>query len=399
MKLTLEKQPKFVGKVEFPVTCEIGKGLENAIACNTTIGYIDGENGRLYYRGIPIEELARHSHFEETAYLLLYGKLPTRNELDEFSDKLKRYRDVPEEIIETLQRFPKELHPHPMHMLMTGVSMLAGFDDRTEVMTQESEEEIGLKVISKIATLVAAIERIISGKEIIKPDKSLPHTANFLYMLTGKRPEEKYVEKAMDVSMILYADHGMNASTFTAMVIHSTECDMYASIAGAVAALKGSLHGGANERAVKTLMEIGSVDNVEAWYRKQRELKKKIPGFGHRVYKAYDPRAKIFKKYAMRFCQEEKLANLCKIAFKLEELVISDLGAKKRIFPNVDFYAGLVWRGIGLSIPIYTPIFAAARSVGWVARILEYYKENRIFRPRAQYYGPLNVPYVPIDER
>ncbi len=397
MKMSNDKNLEFYGKVEFPVTCTIGRGLENAIAANTRVGYVNGKLGKLYYRGYSIEDLARYSTYEETAFLLLYGHLPNKKEFEDFSMKLKENRDVPEDVVYFLKKQPVEVDP--MNLLMSGISLLAGYDDLTDVGTIESEREVAIKIISKIATLAAMIGRIKCGKNPIKPRDDLTHAENFLYMITGEVPSE-YNARAFDVALILHADHGMNASTFTGMVIHSGLTDMYSSIAGSIGCLKGYLHGGANERVIYMLEEIGDVNNVEKWYWEQRKQKKKIPGFGHRVYKTYDPRARILKKYAIKFCKEDKLQNLCKIADALEKVVINDLGKTKKIFPNVDYYSGLVYMGIGIHQKyMFTPIFAVARSAGWAARIIEYMEDNRIFRPRANYYGPLDLEYMPIEKR
>ncbi len=388
----------FIGKKkEFPILTEVGKGLENVITANTLIGHIDGKKGRLYYRGIDIEELVKHSTFEETAYLLMYGKLPKKEELNTFTDKLKQYRDVPAGILESLKQLPKEAHP--MNMLTASVAMLAAYDKEAHELTLKCEQEIAIKIISKIATLVGAIARIKQNQPIVNPDTSLTHAENVLYMLTGKKPDPMD-SRTMDKALILHADHGMNASTFTCMVIHSSMADMYASVSGAIGSLKGFLHGGANERSINNLKEIGSVDNVEEWYKTQRQLKHRISGFGHRVYKAYDPRARLFKEYVLTYCAEgEEAHDLCMIADKLENILINDFGKARGIFPNIDFYSGLVYLSLGIQPYMYTPLFAVGRSVGWVSRTLEYMVENRLFRPRSHYYGPLDVKYVPIDER
>ncbi|KKK85974.1 hypothetical protein LCGC14_2767870, partial [marine sediment metagenome] len=284
---------EFVGKKKFPIKCKIGRGLEGAIVNNTQIGYVDGKEGRLCYRGIRIEDLAKYSSFEETAYLLLFGKLPKREELDEFKEKLKTSRSIPGDIIEMIKILPRDTHP--MDLLMSAIAALAGYDKESQEVTLESEKEVAIRIISKIATVTAAISRIRKEEEVIEPREDLSHAENFVYMITKEVNEE--ISKAIDMALILHADHGMNASTFTCMVIHSSLSDFYATIAGGIGSLKGPLHGGANERVIRMLQEIGTPSKVEEWYKKERKLHRKIPGFGHRVYHAYDPRARIFKEY------------------------------------------------------------------------------------------------------
>jgi citrate synthase len=388
-------EKEFVGKIDFPVKCDVGKGLEGAIACNSQIGYVNGQEGRLCYRGLSIEDLVKNSSYEETAYLLLFGKLPTKSELDEFSGKLTASRDVPKSIIDFLKVLPKDTHP--MDALITAISALAGFDEQSQAMTLESEKEVAIRIISRIATLTAAISRIRKGEEVIGPKKDINHAENFVYMITGEVDEE--MVSAIDKSLIIHADHGLNASTFTCMVIHSSLSDLYGTIAGGIASLKGPLHGGANERVIKMLMEIGSPENVEEWYKKERQLHHKIPGFGHRVYHAYDPRARIYKEYCHKVASTDDVKNLLTTAEKLEEVEIRELGAEKGIFPNVDFYSGIVYTALGLEPALFTPLFAVSRVAGWTARVLEYMPENRIFRPRAEYFGPLKEEYIPIEER
>ncbi|MCK4648426.1 citrate synthase/methylcitrate synthase [bacterium] len=384
-----------MGKKEFPIKCEIGKGLEGAIVNNTQIGYVNGKEGRLCYRGISIEDLAKYSSFEETAYLLLFGKLPKSDELDGFKEKLKASRSISPGIAQMIKILPKDTHS--MDLLMSAVAALAGYDKESQKVTLESEKEVAIRIISKIATVTAAISRIKKGKEVIEPREDLSHAENLVYMITGEVDEE--ISKAIDMALILHADHGMSGSTFTCMVIHASLSDFYATIAGGIGSLKGPLHGGANERVIKMLQEIGTPSNVEEWYRKERKLHHKIPGFGHRIYHAYDPRARIFKEYCHRVATTEEIKNLLAIAEKLEEIEIRELGKKKGIFPNVDFYSGIVYKALGLETSLFTPLFAVARVAGWTARVLEYMPENRIFRPRAEYYGPLKREYILIEKR
>ncbi len=388
----------FVGEaVQWPVELKIGKGLEGAIACETKIGYVNGPKGWLIYRGYNIFDLALHSCYEETAYLLLFGELPNKQQFEEFKEKMLKYRDIPEEVIETLKKIPKTTHP--MAALRTGLSVLGNFDDKADEVTLENDQEIAIKIISSLATIAGAFYRIRNGKEVVKPDKTLSHAGNFLYMMFGEKPSE-LAERLMDIALILHADHGMNASTFTTMVINSSLSDLYSSIVGGIGSLKGPLHGGANEQVIYMLKEIGTPDNVEQWYKKARAEKRKVMGFGHRVYKAYDPRARILGPLAELMAKDDpQLNNLYQTAIKLEKLVIEDLGKTKKVFPNVDYYSGIVYTGLGIDTTFFTPIFAVSRVAGWCARVLEYLPVNRIFRPRAVYTGPLKREYVLMENR
>ncbi|MFQ6099466.1 MAG: citrate/2-methylcitrate synthase, partial [Armatimonadota bacterium] len=349
----------------------------------------------LVYRGYTIEDLAENSTFEETTYLLLYGKLPTRGELDEFNQLLVSERGVPDEVIDVLRKLPRDVHP--MLALETGTAALGAFDPETEDESIEAKTRVGVRLISKIATLAGAVARIRAGRAIVAPDPSLGHGANFLYMMTGEKPSE-LAGRIMDVALLLHADHGMNASTFTCMVVASTMSDMYSAVTAGIASLKGPLHGGANERSLKELQTIPDVEAAVKYVADARAQKKKIMGFGHRVYKAYDPRARILSEYARQLTEQAGAAKIYEVAKKVEEEVIAAYG-EKGIFPNVDFYSGIVYNMLGIETRMFTPIFVVGRMSGWVARVLEYLPDNRIFRPRAQYVGARDLKYVPIDER
>lgn len=393
-----EAEPEFSMAVEWPVTAKIGLGLEGAIASETHIGYVNGPKGRLSYCGHDIFELAAESSYVETAYLLLFGKLPTSPELSAFRAKLNAYRDLNPETLNVLRAMPvKQIHP--MVALGAGVLALAATDEQANVTTVEAETEAAVRLIAAMPSITAAVARLRCGEEPIKADPQLDHSANFLYMLTGSKPSDEF-SRILDVSLILHADHGMNASTFAAMVVNSSLSDMYMTVGAGIASLKGPLHGGANEQVLYTLEEIGPVDAVKAWFQKVRQDRKKIMGFGHRVYKAYDPRARILKPLAAMLAERNAVTKpLFEVADKLEQLAIEELGKEKGIFPNVDFYSGLVYQAMAIDTPIFTPIFAVARVVGWTARVLEYLQNNRIFRPRATYVGPVRVKYTPIDQR
>jgi len=375
---------------------EYSKGLAGVISSTSEMSFIDGEKGFLMYRGIPIESMAENSTFEETSYFLLFGELPTKTELDDFIAYLKEYRKLTPEEINWIKNFPK--NGHPMDALKTCVSLMS-MEEPPPPGEKETIEEItesGKKIIARLPSFVAAFDRARNGKDILQPDDTLPHATNFLYMLHGEVPDEDSA-KVLDVALILHADHGMNASTFATMVTSSTLSDMYNSIGTGIGTLKGPLHGGANERVVAMLKEIGSPDNVEGFMKKALEERRKIMGFGHRVYKAYDPRASILKGYAKKLTGKEE-SKLVETAIKVEEVMIRELG-EKRIFPNVDFYSGFAYKAIGIPTDLFTPIFAMSRVSGWAGHVLEYRKENRIFRPRAAYIGPEGVKYTPIEER
>ncbi|KPL02019.1 MAG: hypothetical protein AMJ90_06975 [candidate division Zixibacteria bacterium SM23_73_2] len=388
-------KPKYTGKIEWPAKIELGRGLEGAITNETRIGYVDGQKGWLVYRGYNIFDLAEHSNFEETSYLLLFGKLPTKSELDEFNQKLLGYRKIPSQVIDVLKVIPKNVHP--MSALRTGVSVLGCFDDKAEEITVENDTEIAIKLIAQMATIAGAIARIRKGQKPLDPDPELDHSANFLYMMNGKKPDD-FSAKVMDVSLILHADHGMNASTFTTMVVNSSLPDLYSSVCSGICSLKGPLHGGANERCLADLLPLKEENDAVKYVKDCIEKKKKIMGFGHRVYKAYDPRATILGKYSQKVTEMKGMGNLYQIAKKVEEEVIAAYG-ERGIFPNVDFYSGTIYYAMGIEVPMFTPIFAVSRVSGWVARVLEYLPENRIFRPRAVYVGPLEEKFVPMDKR
>ncbi|MEN8222151.1 MAG: citrate/2-methylcitrate synthase [Acidobacteriota bacterium] len=370
------------------------KGLEGVIAAISGISFIDGDQGILVYRGFSIETLAKHSNYEETVYLLLHGELPTRPQLEELSNKLKEYRTC-EFIMPSIRSFPKDAHP--MDVVRSVVSLMGIYCPDKFDFSKEIKLQKVLRVVAKLPTIIAAYDRLRNGLEPIEPDNSLSHAENFLYMLNGEKPDELSA-KIMDIMFILHADHGMNASTFSSMVTISTLSDVYSSLTAGIGTLKGPLHGGANERVLKMLGEIGSVEKVKQWLDEALEERRKIMGFGHRVYKAYDPRAKILKKYAKKLGEQKHDNLLFEIGEKVEEYMLAKVG-EKGIQPNVDFYSGIVLNHLGITTDIFTPIFAISRSAGWGSHILEYLESNRLFRPRAIYNGPYHQEYVEIEER
>ncbi len=369
-------------------------GLEGVAAFETSISYIDGKDGILIYRGIPIEELAEKSTYEETAYFLIFGNLPTKAELKDFSSDLENHISLNPEDIKWLKDFP--VSAHPMDVLNTCVSLMGLPEGGNYEVGIESDLKAGIHIMGKMPSYIAAFDRVRRGKGPIPPDNKLSYAANFLWMLTGEKPEEKET-RILDLCLILHAEHGVCPSTFATLVTSSTFSDVYSSIVTAIGTLKGYLHGGANEQVISMLEGIGGPENVENYINEAMKKKKKIMGFGHRVYKALDPRARILKKYA-RDLTDKRDEILFGTALKVEEVMEKKFGPKG-IYPNVDFYSGFVYKALGIPTDLFTSIFALARSAGWIAHILEYRESNRIFRPRGIYNGPINVKYIPIEER
>jgi citrate synthase len=431
--------------VDWPINCTVGPGLEGAIACKSRVGFVNGSEGSLIYRGYDIFDLSAHSTFEEVSYLLLYGELPTERKLASFSNRLSEFRFLPN-TLRMMMGAPLEWM-NPMAALRTGTNFMhqrqtwrdsdggrpsfedaiASDEDSIPMETRPTGEKRAIyefqrrhlrrpqdarpatddaesmdsciHLIAGMATLAAAIGRLRAGRLPIEPDPELGHAANLLYMMTGRRPTP-LEERVMDVALILHADHGMNASTFACLVVASTMSDIYFSVDAGIGALNGPLHGGANEEVTRVLREIGSPDRVPAWYREAREAGRKIPGFGHRVYKTYDPRARVLAPLAgMMAGSNPDGARMYSTAKRLEEAVVSDLGAEKRIFPNVDFYSGIVYNAMGVPEDLYTVLFAVSRVAGWTARVMEYLENNRIFRPRSLYIGDFDREYVPMENR
>jgi citrate synthase len=370
-------------------------GLAGVIAAQSSVGHVDGENGILEYRGIPIERLAENSTFEETCYLLLYGKLPKRAELADFADKLKAHREVRPEILEMILGFPSK--GHPMAALQTAVASLGLYYPRTGATDAKEREISAHRIIAQIATLLAAIARHRQGKAPVAPRQDLDHAANFLWMLNGEEPAE-ILSRTLDVAMILHAEHTQNASTFTCRVVASTEADPYAAVSAALGSLGGPLHGGANERVLEMLEEIGDSGKAKAWFDNAVAHKQKVMGLGHRVYKVKDPRAFALQKLAKRVFEELGSTPLYDIAQVIEVEAAAKLGPKG-IYPNVDFFSGCVYLKMGIERVLFTPIFGIARVAGYLGHYLEQMENNRIFRPRQEYMGQHDQPYVPMDDR
>jgi citrate synthase len=380
---------------EFGNKAEFREGLEGVVAALSMISSIDGENGILLYRGVRIEELAAQSTFEETTYYLLHGHLPKPQELTDFENKLKNRREVPPAALDLIRQFPPTANA--MDLLRTTVSALGLYDADPKNNSLEKNIERAIDLIAAFPTIVAAIQRRRSGKEFVAPRRDLNHAANFLYMVNGEVPND-YVAKVLDVALILHADHGFNASTFTARVVISSLSDMYSAITAAVGSLKGPLHGGANSEVMSTLQEIASIDKVEKYVMDRLATKQKVMGFGHRVYHTYDPRARILSQYSQKLAQQTGNAKWYDMSKKIEEIMVREVG-EKGIYPNVDFYSATVYYYMGLDQDLFTPIFAVSRIAGWTAHVIEQLQNNRLFRPRAIYPGEKNLPYVPIDQR
>ncbi len=384
-------------EVAWPVNCEVKPGLEGAVAAGSNIGFVDGARGALVYRGYDIFDLCAHSTFEETSYLLIHGSLPTAAELEEFSQRIRAKMNILEPTTKMMESLPiKALHP----MKLLEVAMIGAHAEDAKNNGDEIDQmEASYRVIAQMMTATGMIARMRKGLPVVEPDPELSHAANLLYVMTGEKPSE-IATRLMDVALILHADHGMNASTFTSMVVTSTLSDMYFAMSGGLGSLKGPLHGGANEAVLYDLEEIGSPEKVDDWFKAAQQSKRKIMGMGHRVYKAYDPRARVLKPLAQKFgLAVPEVAPLVNTAERLEQVALDAMGREKKIFPNVDFYSGLLYRAMGIETLMFTPLFAVSRVSGWVARCLEYRENNRIFRPRGIYTGKVDQKYEPIENR
>ncbi len=371
-------------------------GLEGVIASETAIANIEGTDGAggLEYRGYRIEELADHVSYEETAFLLLHGDLPSREQLREFDARLRKARALPEPLVTLLGEIPA--HIHPMDVLRTSVSVLAHFDPDVNAAPTDHAANVrkAERMVAQMATAVAYRRRISQGLPLVPPRDDLDHSANFLHMVSGKAPS-KTMRDAFDLSLVLYTEHELNASTFSARVTVSTLSDIYSGIVAAIGTLKGPLHGGANEEAWKVLEQVGSPDKAEAWIQDALARKERIMGFGHRVYKTGDPRARILKQHCVALAKEVGDDRWERIAEPIEQAVTS----QKNLPPNVDWPSARLYHYMGLEIEIYTPIFAMARVAGWAAHIIEQLDHNRLMRPRARYTGPPHRSVKPIEQR
>jgi citrate synthase len=370
------------------------KGLEGIVATNSSICWIDGDAGVLSYRGIDIHELAQHSTFEETTYLLWFGKLPNKTELADFTRKLAEARKLDPKILDLLHSVPASAPP--MEVLRTAVSLLDIYDPDEGDNSHDANGRKAYRLIAQIAMIVAIFDRIRKGKSIVEPDLSLSHAANFLWMLNGEKPSETAV-RTFDIALILHADHELNASTFAARVIAATLADIHSAITGAIGALKGPLHGGANEATMRLLYAIdkAGADPVE-YVQQMFAEKKKISGFGHRVYHTEDPRATHLRRMSEELSKTAGNMKWFEMSRKIELFVKQE----KRLNANVDFYSASTYTLLGIDIDLFTPIFAVSRIAGWTAHVIEQQDDNRLIRPRAEYLGPAYPsPYTPIEGR
>lgn len=365
------------------MTTELIPGLAGVPAAASKIADINGNEGKLYYRGYLIEDLAEHTTFEETSYLLLYGELPTKSQLAEFDAKLRQHRRLKYKIIDVLKTLPET--GHPMEALQAGVAAMGMFYPARDVMDKKVQEESVIRLIAKVPTIVAAFHRVRHGDEAVTPRDDLGHASNFLYMLTGNEPDP-VAARTLDVCLVLHAEHSMNASTFAARVVGSTMANPYSVVSSAVGALSGPLHGGANEEVLVMLDEIAELAKTDAYIDGKVERKEKIMGLGHRVYKAKDPRATIMQHLAEKLFGHLGHDTRYEIAKRIEAITYEKL-APRGIYPNVDFYSGILYAKLGIQPDLFTPIFAIARVSGWLAHWLEQLENNRIYRPDQIYTG------------
>ncbi len=374
---------------------ELRPGLADVPVAESAVSFIDGKRARLEYRGIAVETLARESCFEETAWLLLQGSLPTQRQLADFDDELRHHRRIKYKLKDLIKCLPET--GHPMNALQAAVAAMSMFYPAREVSNADSNWESCIRLIAKMPTAVAAFHRLRSGDEAIRPRDDLDHAANFYWMMFEREPSPA-IRKVLDACLILHAEHTMNASTFSCRVTGSTLADPYTVISSAIGTLTGPLHGGANEEVLDMLDEIGATDNVSRWLDDAVKHKKKIMGFGHRVYKVKDPRATVLQELAEHVFAESTRPKQYELAMELERVAAGVLGPKQ-IYPNVDFYSGIVYNALGIPRDVFTPIFAIARVVGWLSHWLEQLKNNRIFRPEQVYVGKHDVPYTPLEQR
>jgi citrate synthase len=379
---------------------EVQEGLEGVVVAESELSYIDGDVGKLVYRGYAIEELAEHATYEEVLYLLWHGSLPTAEELEGFTAAMAEEREIDDYVLEALSELAA-VDEAPMAALRSAVSMLSAGDEAdADAEDRAASLRTGRRITAKIPTILAAYQRLRDGEEPVEPQPELSHAGNFLYMLTGEEPDE-VAEETLDMALTLHADHGLNASTFTSMVVASTLADMYAAVTGGIGALSGALHGGANQDVMETLIEMDrSAKEPVEWAADALDEGRKIPGFGHRVYDVKDPRAVILEEKSRELGDASGEKKWYDHANEIESYLVEEAGfTEKGLAPNVDFYSGTVYYQLGIPVDMFTPIFAMSRVGGWVAHVLEQTEDNRIMRPRAKYTGDRDADWVPTDER
>ena len=372
---------------------KLKKGLQDVVVATSSICYIDGQKGILSYRGMDIHDLAEHSTFEEVCYLLWFGRLPKQTELDEVTAVMGRSRVLPEPVVQLLKSFPQDAPP--MDILRTAVSALSHYDPDAAANDKPANLRKTYRLTGQIASIVAATDRIRNGQEPVSPDPGLSHAANFVYMLTGNKPDAT-AERALDVALILHADHEFNASTFAARVTIATLTDIHSAITSAIGTLKGPLHGGANQDVMRILIEIGETERAETYIKEALARKQKISGFGHRVYQTEDPRATHLRRMSRDLSESSGTRKWFETSRVIEEVVKRE----KNINANVDFYSATVYYNLGIPVDLFTPLFAVSRISGWTAHVLEQLDNNRLIRPRAEYTGPPHpAPYIAMNER
>lgn len=373
-------------------TAAAATGLRGVVVGASTVSDVVGDKGELIYQGYNIHELAKSSTFEEVAFLLWNKRLPRRAELDELKHAIGEAYAVPKPIIDLLRQIPREADP--IDVLRTAVSALEFYDPEARDISREVSLKTSIKLTAQFPTLVAAADRIRRGLDPVEPLPDENIATNFLYMLKGEKPSE-HDAHVFDVCLVLHADHELNASTFTARVVAGTLANIYASVTAAIGALSGPLHGGANTNVMKTLLEIGDIENLESFIKQALAEKRKIMGFGHAVYRTEDPRATHLRKFSKEMGERAGVTKWYEMSRKLEEVMMREKG----LYPNVDFYSASTYYVMGIPLDLYTPIFAISRITGWTAHILEQYADNKLIRPRAEYVGPRNLQYNAIDER
>ena len=367
-------------------------GLRDVAAAPSSICFIDGEQGILSYRGYNIHDLATHCNFEEVIYLLWHGQLPKQSELDELKAQLTATATAPAQVLGLMAAFPKDAVP--MAALRTALSALAFYDPDTGDNTQEANQRKALRLMAQTPTLVAAFDNIRNGRQPMAPRNDLSFAANFLYMLTGKEPND-IETRAFDIALILHADHEFNASTFAARVTAATLADVYAAVTAGMGALAGPLHGGANEQVMRMLLDVGTIEGAENWIRNKLANKEKVMGFGHAVYRTEDPRATHLRRMSEEIGKRQGDTKWFDMSWRIEQIV----KAEKELNPNVDFYSASTYYMLGIALDLYTPIFAISRMSGWTAHILEQYSNNKLIRPRSEYTGEINLEFVPLEKR
>jgi citrate synthase len=367
-------------------------GLRGVVAAQSSIGDVNGDEGKLIYQGYDIHDLATNSNFEEVVFLLWNSRMPNANELASLNASFRANYSIPKELVSAMKTFPKDADP--MDVLRTAVSMLDFYDTGAHDTTRDGAMSSCIKLTAQMPTIVAYWERIRSGKDVIAPNSDVNIATNFLYMMRGEMPDADEV-KMMDICLILHADHELNASTFTTRVISGTLADVYGAVTGGIAALSGPLHGGANTNVMKMLLAIGDIDKIESWLDDALASKKKVMGIGHAVYKVEDPRATWLRKFSKTMGEKKGNLKWFEMSEKLEKL----MHEKKGMYPNVDFYSASTYYMMDIPLDQFTPIFAISRISGWTGHILEQYSNNKLIRPRAEYIGARDLKYSPISER